>query len=221
MSELSNTSASISTDWEQTLVNSVLDMVHAADGDFVKIAQLLQASTDATSSQFMIEHLSGHPQGRQAFTDRFSLGAIDLHQLHQLPKHTLGHLYAEHMLANQLKPLQAAPAQTAPEFLITHITETHDIWHVVTGCSTDILGEIQLEAFYVAQLAATRFWLALLVKNLLKSLVYDIASSTAYMEALTQGWQMGRSAAPLFGVDWRSLWSTKIEDVRSTFNIQV
>lgn len=205
--------------WEQSLLSSFLDMVRASDGDFAVIDQMARASSDSESFQLMVKRLSRHPQGKKAFENRLSLGAIDLEQLRKLSDNTLGRIYAEHMFYNQLKPLQAKPAENEHHFLAAHITETHDIWHVVTGTKTDILGEIQLEAFYVAQLEVSRFWLALLAKNLLKSVVYDIETSTQYMEALTKGWLMGKKAEPLFGIDWNTSWETPIEQVRTSLNI--
>jgi ubiquinone biosynthesis protein COQ4 len=204
---------------QELLMSSFLDMVNAADGDFTVLAKLAKASADDESMQLTIQHLSLHPQGKQAFIDRFSLGAIDLAELSQLADNALGRLYAEHMMQNQLKPLQADFPQSDRDFLGMHITETHDIWHVVTGCKTDMLGEIQLEAFYIAQLKMARFWLALVTKNLLKSLLYDIEVADRYMGVITKGWMMGNQAQPLFGVNWNNLWETSIEEVRASLNV--
>jgi ubiquinone biosynthesis protein COQ4 len=204
---------------QESLLSSVLDMVRASDGDFTAIGQLGKASSDRETLQLMVNRISLHPQGKKAFESHARLGVIDLEELRKLSENTLGYLYAEHMLSNQIKPLQTQPAENDYQFLGTHIAETHDIWHVVTGSKIDILGEIQLEAFYVAQLEVSRFWLALLTKNLLKALVYDIEIATQYMEALTKGWIMGKKAEPLFGVDWNTLWDAPIELVRDSFNI--
>jgi ubiquinone biosynthesis protein COQ4 len=200
---------------QESLLSSVLDMVRVSDGDFTTIGQLGKASSDRETLQLMVNRISLHPQGKKAFESHARLGDIDLEELRKLPENTLGYLYAEHMLSNQIKPLQTQPAENDHQFLGTHIAETHDIWHVVTGSKIDILGEIQLEAFYVAQLD----WLALLTKNLLKALVYDIEIAAQYMEALTKGWIMGKKAEPLFGVDWNTLWNAPIEQVRDSFNI--
>jgi ubiquinone biosynthesis protein COQ4 len=204
---------------QESLLSSVLDMVRVSDGDFTTIGQLGKASSDRETLQLMVNRISLHPQGKKAFESHARLGVIDLEVLRKLSENTLGYLYAEHMLSNQIKPLQTQPAENDHQFLGTHIAETHDIWHVVTGSKIDILGEIQLEAFYVAQLEVSRFWLALLTKNLLKALVYDIEIATQYMEALTKGWIMGKKAEPLFGVDWNTLWDAPIEQVRDSFNI--
>ena len=104
-------------------------------------------------------------------------------------------------------------------FLGTHIRETHDIWHVVTGCDTDKPGEVKLEAFYSAQIDPDRLFLALLAKNLLKTIMYDVELCQQMMDALTQGWMMGKQAKPLFGIQWNRLWATPLEDVRTSLNI--
>jgi ubiquinone biosynthesis protein Coq4 len=72
---------------------------------------------------------------------------------------------------------------------------------VVTGCDTNITG------------------LALLAKNLLKAALFHIELSNQYMDALAQGWVMGKQAQPLFGIEWNALWETPLEDVRASLNI--
>ena len=203
----------------ENLFSSILNMVRAPDGDFTALGKLGEACIDYENHAIMIEKLSSNAQGKKAFEERLALGPIDLIELKKLSNDTLGYLYAEHMIRNQLKPLQSSSAESDYQFLNSHLTETHDIWHVVTGSKTDIFGEIQLEAFYAAQLEISRFWLALLAKNLLKAVAYDIENSTQYMEALTRGWSMGRKAKPLFGVNWNNLWTTSIQEVRFSLNL--
>ncbi|MCU0534614.1 MAG: Coq4 family protein [Hydrococcus sp. Prado102] len=205
--------------WQDLALESFLNIVKAPDGDFDAIARLSSTLNDASSLKIIVEFLSRHPQGKQAFLERPRLGNVDLQQLHQLPQDTLGYVYADNMLKNGLTPLQANSINNDYEYLSAHITETHDLWHIVTGCDTNILGEIQLEAFYVAQLYASRFWLALLAKNLLKAVVYDIEVAERYMNAITQGWTMAKQAKPLFGIRWNTLWEKPLKDVRSSLNI--
>jgi ubiquinone biosynthesis protein COQ4 len=210
------------TPQQELLLSSFLEMVNTTDGDFTAVAKLFKASDDDESVQLTIQHLSVHPQCKQAFTNRFSLGTIDLAKLSQLADNTLGYLYAEHTIQHQLKPLQAASfPQSERDFLNIHLTETHDIWHVITDTNIDILGEIQLEAFYIAQLKMSRFWLALMTKNLLKSLLYDIELADRYLEVITKGWMMGDRAEPLFGVNWHNLWATPIAEVRAALKVSI
>jgi ubiquinone biosynthesis protein COQ4 len=205
--------------WQQSLLSSFVAIAEAKDGDFVAIDQLMTASRDRKSLYLIVQHLSQYPHSKMALANRLPLDPIDLMALHQLPIDTLGYHYADRMLSNQLQHLELPPATSEYEFIDTHMRETHDIWHVVTGSPLNMLGEIQLQAFCIAQLQLSRFWMALLTKNLLKSLIHDIEVADHYMEALTNGWIMGRAAQPLFGVDWLTLWETPIEQVRSSFNI--
>jgi ubiquinone biosynthesis protein COQ4 len=205
--------------WQQSLLSSFVAIAEAKDGDFVAIDRLLAVSGDRKSLYLTVEHLSQYPHCKMALANRLPLGAIDFAALHQLPTNTLGYQYADHMLSNQLQQLATQPAASEYEFIDIHIRETHDIWHVVTGSPIDMLGEIQLQAFCIAQLQLSRFWMALLTKNLLKSLIHDIEVADSYMTALTNGWLMGKTAQPLFGVDWSSLWETPIEQVRSSLSI--
>lgn len=207
--------------WQQSLLSSIVEITQAEDGDFTAIDRLVTASGDHQSLQLTVEYLSQYAHSQTALRNRQSLGSINLAALHQLPTDTLGYHYADHMLSHQLQQLETQPAANESEFIDIHIRETHDIWHVVTGSSIDMMGEIQLQAFCIAQLQLSRFWMALLTKNLLKSLIYDIKVADRYMTALTTGWMIGKTAQPLFGVDWIALWETPLAQVRASLNINV
>jgi ubiquinone biosynthesis protein COQ4 len=206
--------------WQQSMFSSFINIAEAEDGDFTAIDRLIAASRDPHSSSLTTQHLARFPHCQLALANREPLGAVDLADLHQLPIDTLGYHYANYMLIHNLKHLAAPPAANEAEFIDTHMRETHDIWHVVTGSSIDMLGEIKLQGFCVAQLQLSRFWMALLTKNLLKASIYDIEAADGYMTALTTGWMMGKAAQPLFGIDWTTLWEMSIVQVRASLNIR-
>jgi ubiquinone biosynthesis protein COQ4 len=207
--------------WQESLLSSFVAITEAKYGDFEAIDRLMAASSDRKSLYLTVQHLSQYPHSQQALAHRHFLGEVDLAALHELPTHTLGYQYAHHMLSNQLKQLETPIAADEYEYIDTHIRETHDIWHVVTGSPIDMLGEIQLQAFCIAQLQLSRFWMALLTKNLLKSLIHDIEVADSYMNALTTGWLMGKTAQPLFGVNWTALWEKPLTEVRASLDITV
>lgn len=205
---------------ETAILESFLELVKLPYGDFAAIGKLSYILNDSTTLQKIVAFLSLTSQGKQAFVDRPLLGSINLQQLHQLPNHTLGYKYADHMIRNGLTPPPVNKIANDPfMFLVAHIGETHDVWHVVTGCDTDKSGEVQLEAFYTAQLGPDRLFLALLAKNLLKTAMYEVELCEPIMNGLTQGWMMGKQAKPLFGIQWNKLWDTPLEDVRTSLNI--
>ncbi len=207
--------------WEELVLQTFLEMVRTKDGDLEVVAKLSQVLADLDSFKSMAIFLREHQEGKQAFQEYPRLGNVDFNQLHKLPTNTLGYAYSNHMWHRGLTPFQPKQATNDYEFIGAHISETHDIWHVVTGCDTDIIGEIRLEAFYVKQLRFSRFWLSLLAKNLLKTTIYQIENSEKYLETITEGWMMAKNAQPLFGIQWNKLWHIPLEDIRANLKIKI
>ncbi len=209
------------SNWEELALKTFLEMVKARDGDLEVVAKLFQVFADLDSMKSMAAFLREHSEGKQAFQEYPRLGDVNLKQLHKLATNTLGYAYSNHMLQRGLTPFQAKQVTNDYEFIGAHISETHDIWHVITDCDTDIIGEIRLEAFYVKQLRFSRFWLSLLAKNLLKTTIYQIENSEKYLDAITEGWMMANDAQPLFGIQWNKLWHLSLEDIRASLNIKI
>jgi ubiquinone biosynthesis protein COQ4 len=220
MNEVKVAKQAINHQREEALRDAFLGMVRSPDGDFGALDRLGQASSDLESLQSIISNLKLSEQGKLAFETYPRLGEVKLEQLAALPPNSLGFAYAEHMQSNGLKPLSIKPSNNDYEFLGAHLTETHDIWHVVTGFNTNILGELKLEALYVSQFPHSRFWLALVTKNLLKTVLHDIEKSTEYMDELTEGWTTGKYAKPLFGIDWKTLWAKPLHQIREDLNLK-
>ena len=61
--------------------------------------------------------------------------------------------------------------------------------------------------------------MALLAKNLLKTAIEDIELCEQHMDALAQGWILGKQAKPLFGIKWNTLWETPIDQLRTQWNL--
>ncbi len=208
-----------SQQWENQLLERFIEIVKAPYGDFTAIGNLSRATSDAESFQHILDSLSRYPQAKSAIQERFQLGNIDLVQLYRLPSNTFGYAYAAHMLDNGLKPLQIPSAQDDYTYIALHMTEIHDIWHVVTGSDTSIEGEIQLHAFTAAQLHFARFYLTMLARSLLKTAIDAIEEADQHMDALTRGWMMGKQTHPLFGIRWNTLWEMPLEQLRTELNI--
>lgn len=197
-----------------------MQVVEAPYGAFTKIGKYADVLMDEQGMQLLIEHLSRTPEGKQALAERSYLGEIDLDALYQLPSDTLGHLYAAHMQQNGLVPPPVRePAPNDYVYLFNYISETHDIWHIVTGSDTTKAGELQIETFSLAQFYPARFWIALLAKNFLKTALFEIELCEELMAAVVRGWIMGRRAKPLFGISWQERWATPIEQIRAELNI--
>jgi ubiquinone biosynthesis protein Coq4 len=169
----------------------------------------------------LVEGYRRTPHGAQALQNKPRLGPIDLDALGQLPEGTLGHEYARFMRQHGLDPaaLPVKPVEDDASFIEAHLRETHDLWHVVTGFEPNVAGELGLQAFYLAQFT-NRVALAILSAGMLNTLIYGFEDSGARMSQIARGWQLGRQARPLFGTDWKQLWTTPISEVRARLGLE-
>ena len=195
-----------------------MEILKTPYGNFQAIWNLVDAINDAESLKQIVELLSRYPTAKYAFDKRLVLGTIDLQQLHSLPKEP-GYAYAEHMLSNSLKPLQTQEIEHNYDYLMVHLTKTHDIWHIIINPDISMAGEIQLQAFVAVQLQSSGFSLAMLAKSLLKTAVEDLDLAEQRIDALTKGWLMSKQAKPLFGIQWNTLWEKPLAQLQTQWNI--
>jgi len=205
--------------WKMQVFERFLQILKAPYGDFQAIWNLANAVNDEAGFRRTIEWLSVHPSANNAIQNRLRLGVIDLQQLHSLPAETLGYAYSDHLLRNGLNPIQSQMVEDEYDYLIVHLTEVHDIWHVVINADTSMAGETKLQAFVAAQLRTSRFSLAMLAKNLLKTAVEELDLAEQLMDALTEGWRLGKQAHLLFGVQWNTLWDIPLIELQDKWNV--
>ena len=166
---------------------------------------------------------SRDPQGAKALREGTRLGEIDLVALKKLPEGTLGREFADHMIENKLDPRDIpVPSHEAGDvrYVKTHLRETHDIWHVVTGFHTDVAGEIGLQAFYLAQLPS-RLSAILIAMAFVHLATKTMVPRDTLMNEIMRGWATGKNARPFFGYRWADKWSTPLEDVRRELGVDL
>jgi ubiquinone biosynthesis protein COQ4 len=103
-------------------------------------------------------------------------------------------------------------------WLLSEIARSHDVWHVTTGWGNDEIGEYGLGGFYLAQLSGASFFGFLLAVAAL-STVFRRRSFSEFMDAVVAGYQLGKRAEPLFGVDWSKYWSVPLTEIRKHFRL--
>ena len=79
-------------------------------------------------------------------------------------------------------------------------------------------GEIGVVAFYCAQTGASIFLLLLSVV-MLNTTLFSQHKIAERFDALCEGWQAGKQAKALFGIDWASQWHRPIEEIRRELNL--
>ncbi|WP_233577412.1 Coq4 family protein [Citreicoccus inhibens] len=186
------------------------------------ILELAPVLVPPESLQALARNLQRHPAVARAFCERPRVGHLDLTWLGALPPGTLGRSYSEHLRVNGLDPA-ALPRMEAPTdalYVRAHLLETHDVWHVLTGFSADVAGELGVQAFSLAQIGSP-FALAVLTGGLANTLLYAFAERDARLRALVRGWLLGQRAQPLFGAAWGQLWEVSVTELRARYAIDV
>ena len=156
------------------------------------------------------------PRGRRLYEEHRAIDShtVDLAALAALPEATLGHAYAHFLTSRGLTP---EVFDTPPEeihdprvqYVVQRIRQTHDLWHVVTGCNTDPAGEIALQAFTYAQLRAPST-LILALAGTLKG----AREKRSLPREVLAAYRAGRHANKLATFPWEDHWATPLADVR-------
>jgi ubiquinone biosynthesis protein Coq4 len=99
-------------------------------------------------------------------------------------------------------------------YVAQRFRQTHDLWHVITGCDTDAASEVTLQAFTFAQTGAPSAGvLAALgsVRGRLAGIKLGRASRDAY--------RAGRAARYLGAFPWEDHWATPLGELRRMLGI--
>lgn len=186
-----------------------------------KVFALRDHIADDATLTMMVDHFRKDPRGADALAQRPRIGRVDLDALARLPADTLGGAFARNMRAFGLDPgaLPHRESHDEASFLDAHLYETHDVWHTVTGFGVDVAGELGLQAFYAAQFPAKLSY-AILSAGLLNTMLVAMDDADRRMEAITEGWAIGRRAKPFFGARWAEWWARPLADVRAELDVR-
>ncbi len=150
------------------------------------------------------------------------IGKLKTDELKKFPEGSLGQGLAKYLIDNKLNPedLPTLSSNSQLEFVRAHFFETHDVWHVVTGFSTSVNGEMGLQAFGVAQYPIPLNCLNL-AAGIINVALFSPNERIDRMNEIVRGWQMGRRAKPFFGIDWKQMWDKPLEEIRRDLNINL
>lgn len=164
--------------------------------------------------------LAQQPESQALINSRLLLKRMDLNELKKNPPGSLGHVFAEHMLANNLDPnfYNFLPVTNDESYIVMRMRQTHDLWHVLTDYSTEVEDELALQAFTYAQ-TAVPLAILLLGAALFRVGFSNYSKATLIYDHICDGWQKGKTAKPLFAIDWESNWSTPIEKLRTQYGL--
>ncbi|MEO1147160.1 MAG: Coq4 family protein [Cyanobacteria bacterium J06638_22] len=194
----------------------------ADDYSLESVEEMAKILLETPSFESAVAHLQRDPAAAAMIAERYMAPPHDLNALLDCPPDSLGYLYAKEMKAKGLKAedlyIQISIVSDA-SYVEARLSQTHDIWHLVTGFDVSEMGEVSLQAFHLPQfpypLAVT-----LLSSSLMATLLFQSYELPQLLEALRQGWEMGHVAKPLFAQRWEEGWDKPLATWREELNIQ-
>jgi ubiquinone biosynthesis protein COQ4 len=207
----------------------------------LRAARTLFANPDDLPQVFtIIESFSGntlervwrrmqtYDSGRRLLAQRPDLVSklLDRDALARLPEGSFGRAYLAFVERENISAdgIRAAAAQgmqgTLPvplDYVSSRLRDTHDLWHVLTGYSGDVLGETALLAFIFAQTFNPGIGL-IIALGLAKTA--RAARGGAARATILDGFRRGRNTRWLPAVEWEALLALPLSEVRARLSAE-
>ncbi len=169
----------------------------------------------------------GDPQAEAMLKDRYLSPSPDIEKLSGLPDGSLGREFARYLTdndldANLLRESAFIGAHRArgedPGYLAERGFQLHDVFHVLTGFDTTPLGEVRVVSFTVAQTPAP-YPAMIIATRPLQMVLYKPELLPVVMDAITEGWALGRRARSLMAVHWEEYWESPLTELREEYGL--
>jgi ubiquinone biosynthesis protein Coq4 len=167
----------------------------------------------------VIRFMREMPESAALMDERFDPPRPDAAALARLPEGSLGKAFADYLTKNGLDAAfyREMPIRSDGSYVAMRMRRTHDVWHVVTGFDTDVPGELGLQAFVLAQLHTPLA--TIILSTMLTRTIWKPGDLDRSMDAIARGWQMGRSARPLFAQKWELGWERPLDAWRDDLRV--
>ncbi|ATB42858.1 hypothetical protein CYFUS_008337 [Cystobacter fuscus] len=167
----------------------------------------------------LVQQLQRSEEGRRLLSKRPSLSAreLDLAALERLPEGTLGHEFARYYRDNKISPFETTlELKNDVDFLSKRYRETHDLQHVLTGYATDVMGEMELQAYILGNLGLRTTMFVLLNSTLgqLKAPQSGIERSE-YLRRVWAAYRRGRASPQFLDFWFEEHWETPVATLRA------
>lgn len=149
---------------------------------------------------------------------------IDMPKLRQLPEQSFGRGYADFLDNHGLAPFVTTelsePKVLARNLHWARYSVVHDMYHVLLGAGPDLVGEMRVYAFTLAQNFSLAFWMFIpLVFTVLPLLAPHRALEM--LRAFREGYQLGRDQNYLMAERLEDEFSTPVAELRRRLGLAV
>lgn len=168
-----------------------------------------------------LNYMLSRPEIAAFAKERYSPSEPELVKLMTYPPNSLGYAFAQYISSSGFDPgfYRKMDVVDDASCLLFRLRQTHDIWHVVTGMSVDVAGEIGLKAFELAQ---TRRPLAgiLIAAAFVSTLLNQPEQLDRLLDRVASGYRMGAKAKPLLAQKWEDHWEKPVAEWRAELGIE-
>jgi ubiquinone biosynthesis protein COQ4 len=184
------------------------------------VGELSDALVETPAFDLAAQYLQRDPACAALIRDRYIPPVHDLETLLTYPEDSLGYIYASAMQQTRLNPNLhvGMTAESDAKYVELRLSQTHDLWHLVTGFDTSAIAEIGLQAFHLAQFPYPLATM-LIANSLISSTLLAPEELPQLLTAIAQGWQMGETAKPLFAQKWEEAWEKPLTEWQAELNI--
>jgi ubiquinone biosynthesis protein Coq4 len=202
------------------IVKSFTAMVFG-DNSLETVSELTDGLLETPAYDLVAHHLNQDPACAALIRDRYIPPVHDLDALLTLPPDSLGYIYAAQMKKTGFDPnLHAGmTAETDAHYVELRLSQTHDLWHMVTGFDTSEIGEIGLQAFHLPQFPYPLATMLVAI-SLISTTLKEPEMLPKLLAAIAQGFQMGKTAKPLFAQKWEEGWEKTLSQWQAELNLQ-
>jgi ubiquinone biosynthesis protein Coq4 len=174
------------------------------------------------ATQLAVEYVKTKEGVTEIIEERFLAPPPDMEALGKCPEGSLGHCFAGYIQETGFDPnyYRPLPITNDTSYLLTRLRQTHDIWHLVTGFESDVIGELGLQAFCLAQIRIP-LPIILLAGGLLKTLIQSPEELDRLLERIAVGYRMGAKAKPLIAQKWEENWHEPLHEIRERLDISI
>ncbi len=173
------------------------------------------------ATELAVEYVKSKPNVAALFQERYLAPAVNLKDLLKLPTESLGYSYAIYIKDSGFDPnfYRLLKVEDDISYFLLRMRQTHDIWHIVAGFSTDVFGELGLKAFELAQTHRTMS-AVLIAGGLLSTLFKHPEDLDKLLEQIAIGYRLGAKAKPFFAKKWEENWERPLLEWRQELGIE-
>lgn len=190
-------------------------------GQTESVFDIVEGMRNTEASKLAVEYVKSQPEVAQIVEERYLSPTPNLDELMQLPQGSLGYEYAAALKAAGFDPDFYRKIEVTDDlsYIMLRVRQSHDIWHTITGFSTDVPGELGLQAFSLAQ-THLPLPIILIAGGLLKSLLKSPSELEKLLDRIAVGYRMGRKAKPFLGQKWEENWEKPVSEWRAELGVE-